>query len=74
MKEFALWLATTRPSVFIQEHYAWTIPTLQTIHILGIALVMGSVLMINLARGNDQLEWLHFEAMHPTFLVSAVKK
>ncbi|HZN36719.1 MAG TPA: precorrin-6y C5,15-methyltransferase (decarboxylating) subunit CbiE [Pirellulaceae bacterium] len=33
-----------------------------------------SVLMINLARGNDQLEWLHFEALHPTFLVSAVKK
>jgi precorrin-6Y C5,15-methyltransferase (decarboxylating) len=32
------------------------------------------VLMINLARGNDQLERLHFEAMHPTFLVSAVKK
>ncbi len=32
------------------------------------------VLMINLARGNDQLEWLHFEALHPTFLVSAVKK
>ncbi len=31
------------------------------------------VLMINLARGNDQLERLHFEAMHPTFLVSAVK-
>jgi precorrin-6Y C5,15-methyltransferase (decarboxylating) len=32
------------------------------------------VLMINLARGNDQLEWLHFEALHPTFLVWAVKK
>jgi precorrin-6Y C5,15-methyltransferase (decarboxylating) len=31
------------------------------------------VLMINIARGNDQLERLHFEAMHPTFLVSAVK-
>jgi precorrin-6Y C5,15-methyltransferase (decarboxylating) len=31
------------------------------------------VLMINLARGNDQLERLHFESMHPTFLVSAVK-
>jgi hypothetical protein len=30
--------------------------------------------MINLARGNDQLEWLHFESLHPTFLVSAVKK
>jgi hypothetical protein len=32
-----------------------------------------SVLMINLARGNDQLERLHFEAMHPTFLISATK-
>ena len=31
------------------------------------------VLMINLARGNDQLERLHFEALHPTFLVSAVR-
>jgi precorrin-6B C5,15-methyltransferase / cobalt-precorrin-6B C5,C15-methyltransferase len=31
------------------------------------------VLMINLARGNDQLERLHLEAMHPTFLISAVK-
>jgi precorrin-6Y C5,15-methyltransferase (decarboxylating) len=31
------------------------------------------VLMINLARGNDQLERLHFEALHPTFLVSAIK-
>jgi hypothetical protein len=30
--------------------------------------------LINLARGNDQLERLHFEAMHPTFLVSAVKQ
>jgi uncharacterized protein DUF6644 len=58
VKEFALWLATTRPSVFIQEQYAWTIPTLQTLHILGIALVMGSVLMINLRvlgwAGKDQ--------------------
>jgi len=32
------------------------------------------VLMVNLARGNDQLERLNFEALHPTFLVSAVKK
>jgi precorrin-6Y C5,15-methyltransferase (decarboxylating) len=32
------------------------------------------VLMINLARGNDQMERLHFEALHPTFLVSAVKQ
>jgi precorrin-6Y C5,15-methyltransferase (decarboxylating) len=31
------------------------------------------VLMVNLARGNDQLERLSFESLHPTFLVSAVK-
>ena len=48
MKQFALWLSTTSPSVFIQEHNTWAIPTIQSIHIVGIALVMGSVLMIDL--------------------------
>lgn len=48
MSQFAAWLATTSPSVFIQEHNAWAIPTIQSIHIVGIGLVMGSVLMINL--------------------------
>ena len=38
----------TPPSVFIQEHNAWTIPLIQSIHIVGIALVMGSVLLIDL--------------------------
>jgi precorrin-6Y C5,15-methyltransferase (decarboxylating) len=32
------------------------------------------VLMVNLARGNVQLERLNFEALNPTFLVSALKK
>ncbi len=32
------------------------------------------VLMVNLARGNDQLERLNFESLNPTFLVSAIKK
>ena len=53
MKQFALWLSTTFPSVFIQEHNAWAIPTIQSIHIVGIAIVMGSVLMIDLRI----LEW-----------------
>ena len=48
MKPFADWLATTPPSVFLQEHNAWAIPTIQSVHIVGIAFVMGSVLMINL--------------------------
>ena len=48
MKQFALWLSTTAPSVFIQEHNAWAIPAIQSVHIVGIAFVMGSVLMIDL--------------------------
>ena len=48
MKPFAEWLSTTLPSVYIQEHNAWAIPTIQSIHIVGIAMVMGSVLMIDL--------------------------
>jgi uncharacterized membrane protein YgdD (TMEM256/DUF423 family) len=48
VKQFALWLSTTAPSVFIQEHNTWAIPAIQSIHIVGIALVMGSVLMIDL--------------------------
>lgn len=48
MKSFALWLAATSPSVFIQEHNTWAIPAIQSVHIVGIALVMGSVLMIDL--------------------------
>ena len=48
MKPFALWLSTTFPSVYIQEHNAWAIPLIQSIHIVGIAMVMGSALMIDL--------------------------
>ena len=48
MTDFALWLAATSPSVFIQEHNSWAIPAIQSVHIVGIAMVMGSVLMIDL--------------------------
>ena len=58
MKPFAEWLSTTLPSVFIQQHNAWAIPTIQSIHIVGIGMVMGSVLMIDLRilgwAGTDQ--------------------
>ncbi len=58
MRQFALWLSTTPPSAFIQEHNTWTIPAIQSIHIVGIAMVMGSVLMIDLRilgwAGSDQ--------------------
>jgi hypothetical protein len=58
MKHFADWLSTTLPSVFIQEHNAWAIPAIQSIHIVGIAMIMGSVLLIDLRilgwSGTDQ--------------------
>lgn len=48
MKEFAEWLADTPPSLFIQEHYLWMIPGLQSIHIAAVAMVVGSLLLLNL--------------------------
>src|SRR5579864_7360033 len=48
VKQFAEWLSTTSPSVFIQNHNGWVIPTIQSIHIMGIAVVLGSVFMIYL--------------------------
>jgi|SRR5579872_3746392 len=48
VKQFAEWLSTTSPSVFIQNHNGWVIPTIQSIHIIGIAAVFGSVFMIYL--------------------------
>lgn len=46
MKHFADWLSTTFLSVFIQNHNAWVIPGIQSIHIVGIGVVLASVLMI----------------------------
>jgi hypothetical protein len=48
LKHFAEWLSTTSLSVFIQNHNAWAIPTIQSIHIVGIGVVLGSVFMIYL--------------------------
>jgi hypothetical protein len=48
VKQFAEWLSTTSPSVFIQNHNAWVIPAIQSVHIIGIAVVLGSAFMIYL--------------------------
>jgi hypothetical protein len=48
MKQFAEWLSTTAPSVFIQENNSWFIPLVQSIHIVGIATVFGSIFFIAL--------------------------
>jgi len=48
LKQFAEWLATTLPSLFIQNHNRWLIPAIQSIHIVGIGVVLGSAFLIEL--------------------------
>ena len=58
MRQFAEWLSHTSPSVYIQTHNAWMIPAIQSIHIVAIGLLIGSVFMIDLRilgwAGTDQ--------------------
>ena len=43
-----MWISTTGPSVFIQTNQAWFVPIVQSTHILGIAMVVGSITMMAL--------------------------
>ena len=58
MNRFAEWLSKTSPSHTFQLHESWLIPGVQSIHIIGIAILMGSALMIVLRilgwAGTDQ--------------------
>ena len=58
MNSFAEWLSTTAPSVFIQMHESWMIPVIQSLHITGIGIAVGSALMMTLRLlgwvGTDQ--------------------
>jgi putative copper export protein len=57
LTSFIDWLAQTSLSLAIQTN-AWVIPTVQSIHIVGIGVVVGSVFMIDLRvlgfAGRDQ--------------------
>ena len=46
MHNFATWLYATAPSVFLRSQEAWIIPTIQSVHIVGIATALGSAFMI----------------------------
>ena len=46
MHSFATWLYTTAPSMLIRSQEVWIIPTIQSIHIIGIATAVGSAFMI----------------------------
>jgi hypothetical protein len=57
VNHFAEWLSQTSLSLAIQSH-EWVIPTVQSIHIVAIGVVLGSVFMIDLRilgwAGRDQ--------------------
>src|SRR6266850_4394265 len=58
IQQFAEWLSQTSLSILIQTHNEWVIPTIQSIHIVAISVVLASVLMIDLRilgfAGHDQ--------------------
>ena len=45
--DFSTWLSATPPSQIIQNNF-WIIPTIQSVHILAICVVISSALLINL--------------------------
>ena len=48
MKAVAHWISTTPPSVFLQKNEAWFMPSVQSIHIASIGVVLACVLMMTL--------------------------
>jgi hypothetical protein len=58
MKDFAVWLSTSSLSVLLQRNESWVIPAIQSIHIMGIGVVLACVLMMTLrvlgAAGSDR--------------------
>lgn len=42
------WIQATPPSLLLQQNEAWFIPTMQSIHIAGIGVVLACVLMMSL--------------------------
>ncbi len=47
LHDFCLWIETTELSIFIKTH-EWIIPTLQTLHILCVAVIISSILLVTL--------------------------
>ncbi len=48
MKSLTDWIAATGPSLMLQRNEAWAIPTIQSIHIAAIGVVLACVLMLTL--------------------------
>jgi len=64
VEAFAQWLEATPVSLSMQQHQAWFIPAVQTLHIIAIALAVGSVLLVclrlfGLAAADQSLHQTH---------------
>src|ERR1700704_2287504 len=47
MQAFSMWLASTRYSAFVNQH-AWVWPACETLHFIGLALLIGNVGLMDL--------------------------
>ena len=47
LHDFCLWVEKTNLSMFVKTH-DWAVPTLQTLHILCVAIILSSILMLTL--------------------------
>jgi zinc transporter ZupT len=58
VNDFAEWLSATAPSIYLQTHEGWMLPVIQSLHITGIGIAVGSALMMTLRLlgwvGTDQ--------------------
>ena len=74
IEKFVAWLADTPVSLAIGDH-AWITPTVQTVHILAIAIVMSAILMTNLkalgAVGHDDT-LLGFSQLYAPWICGAL--
>jgi hypothetical protein len=75
VEAFSQWLEATPASVFMQQHQAWFIPAVQTLHIIGIALAAGSVLLVCLrllgrAAADQSLQ--HTQARYGAWITGAL--
>ena len=75
MHSFANWLANTAPSIALAKS-SWVVPTTQTTHIVAIAILFSSVLMVGLRvmgwAGRDQTLKATVERFGPWFWSSLV--
>jgi len=76
LEQFAAWLGKTPLSAFVADQ-GWAVPAIQTIHILAISVLMGSVAIVNLrilglVERNQSIRALAVRFVPPSVVAIAV--